>query len=146
MNDSKRKYWIIVASKDHVEIGKSLGIAQASHGKPWALKKMNKDDKVLFYSSKLKADDKTPYQKFTAIGSVKDNEIYQVDLGKGFSPFRRRIIFDDCGEVSIIPIIEKLSFITDKKHWGYPFRFGFLEIPEKDFLIIENLMPKNNDD
>lgn len=36
----------------------------------------------------------------------------------------------------IRPLIERLSFIQDKTHWGYAFRYGHLEIPRADFELI----------
>ena len=32
------------------------------------------------------------------------------------------------------------TFIQDKKHWGYMFRFGFFEIPHQDFELIADGM------
>jgi predicted RNA-binding protein len=36
-------------------------------------------------------------------------------------------------EVDIHPMLDSLSFIPDKRHWGAPFRFGMLEIPAEDY-------------
>jgi hypothetical protein len=44
MNNANTKYWIIVASKDHVKTGQAEGIAQACHGKASPLKRMRKGD------------------------------------------------------------------------------------------------------
>lgn len=46
------KYWIIVASKDHVKTGMEQGFAQACHGKASPLKRMENDDFVIYYSGK----------------------------------------------------------------------------------------------
>lgn len=48
-----KKYWMIVASKNHVETGKELGIIQACHGKAAPLKRMKNGDGFIFYSSKF---------------------------------------------------------------------------------------------
>lgn len=137
-----KKYWIIAASKNHVMRGVEGGFCQANHGKATSLKRLHEDDMILFYSSKEKLEEKTKLQTFTAIGRVKDEELYPFDMGNGFVPFRRNIEFKKCKEVSILPLIDKLEFIKYKKHWGYPFRFGFLEISEKDFNLISKLMLK----
>ena len=47
------KYWIIVASKDHVMRGVTLGFAQAGHGKRSGLARMHKGDMVVYYSPKV---------------------------------------------------------------------------------------------
>ena len=60
----------------------------------------------------------------------------------GFIPYRRDIRFNAAKDVAIRPLIERLSFIKDKTHWGYAFRFGHLEIPRGDFeLIAQTMMP-----
>lgn len=46
------KYWIIVASKDHVKNGIAEGIAQTCHGKAAPLKRIKKEDYVIYYSGK----------------------------------------------------------------------------------------------
>ncbi len=134
------KYWLLVASKDHVQIGVQGGFCQANHGKANNLKRMKQGDGLVFYSSKEHYGDKTPCQKFTAIGQVRDEELYQGIMAGGFEPYRRNISFEKSEEAAIQPLIEDLSFIKDKKHWGYPFRFGFFEIPEADFKRIEREM------
>ncbi|HQU55255.1 MAG TPA: EVE domain-containing protein, partial [Saprospiraceae bacterium] len=52
-----RKYWMIVASKDHVKQGIKQGIAQACHGKTSPLKRMRPGDGVIYYSGKVKPGD-----------------------------------------------------------------------------------------
>ena len=44
------------------------------------------------------------------------------------------------------PLIESLSFIRSKIHWGAPFRYGFIKIPEFDFAQIAAAMGRNFDD
>jgi predicted RNA-binding protein len=138
--DPDAKYWIIVASKDHVMIGVKEGICQANHGKAASLKRMKKGDGILFYSSKEKFEGNEKCQKFTAIGTIKDDEIYPGKMSEGLVPFRRRVDFQKSNEVEIVPMLDSLSFIKNKKAWGYVMRFGFLEIPYSDFIRIANAM------
>ncbi len=135
------KYWIAVASKDHVMRGVSGGFMQANHGKRAPLKRMKSADWVIFYSPKqvLERDEKC--QAFTAIGQVSDDNIYQVAMTEDFAPFRRNVTFQAANETSILPLINDLDFIPNKKSWGYPFRIGFFEIGEHDFeLISQNML------
>jgi len=134
------KYWIIVASKDHVQRGLAGGFIQANHGKAAPLKRMQAGDWVLFYSPKLEYEKPDKLQCFTAIVRVVDEEVYQHDMGGGFAPFRRKVKFLPSKDVSIIPLINELTFIKDKTHWGAPFRFGTLQIPEEDFRLIASKM------
>jgi predicted RNA-binding protein len=134
------KYWIIVASKDHIQRGQAGGFIQANHGKAAPLKRMRAGDWVIFYSPKLEFDKPEKLQCFTAIVRVVGEEIYQQDMGGGFVPFRLKVQFLPSKDVSIQPLIEELTFIKDKTHWGAPFRFGTLQIPEDDFRLIAGKM------
>jgi predicted RNA-binding protein len=134
------KYWIIVASKDHLQRGLAGGFIQANHGKAAPLKRMHAGDWVIFYSPKLEYDKPAKCQCFTAIVRVVDEKVYQQDMGGGFVPFRLKVRFLPSKEIPIHPLIDELTFIKDKTHWGAPFRFGTLQIPEEDFRLIANKM------
>jgi predicted RNA-binding protein len=73
---------------------------------------------------------------------VVGSEVYQFEMFPGFVPYRRDIRFFDAQDVPIRPLIAQLSFIRDKTHWGYAFRFGHLEIPPADFDLIASHMLK----
>ncbi len=134
------KYWLVVVSADHVQTGKRLGVVQANHGKAAPMKRLKAGDMIVFYSPKVEFSGSVPLQKFTAVARVKEGEVYQGDMGGGFVPYRRDVEFVPCAEADIRPLIEKLSFIEDKTHWGYMFRFGFFEIPNSDYDIIAKAM------
>ncbi len=136
------KYWIIVASKDHVMRGVSLGIAQSGHGKLSGLARMNKGDMIAFYSPKVRFESDDPLHAFTAIGEIADEDVFQVEESPDFKPFRRTVRYIKTGEVRIRSLIPDLTFIRNKKSWGYTFRFGILEIPEEDFFRISEKFPK----
>lgn len=116
MNNRQPKYWIIAASKDHVKNGIAAGIAQACHGKSSPLKKMKKGDFVVFYSGKQTMGEPGKCQEFTALGKVSDDETYQFQISEDFCPSRRNIDFLQCQDTSIIPLIEDLDFIQNKKN------------------------------
>ncbi|MGF6930390.1 hypothetical protein QFZ48_005890 [Chitinophaga sp. W2I13] len=138
------KYWIIVASKDHVKTGIAEGIAQTCHGKASPLKRMRKDDFIIYYSGKQTLEKPQACQEFTAIGKVMDDEIYEIRVSENFCPSRRKIEFLPGEDVSILPLIPRLDFIQNKKSWGYPFRFGFFEINRHDFELISSQMLQKN--
>ena len=139
------KFWIGVASHNHVKVGESGGFAQLCHGKAAPLKRMRKGDFLIYYSSKVALGEKEPCQKFTALGQIVDDEVYQVEMFEGFEPYRKDVSFYEIEEYPIAPLIEKLSFIPDKKRWGYPFRYGHLEINEQDFLLIVSHLLSSED-
>ena len=134
------RYWIGVASKEHVENGVRLGICQFCHGKSAPAKRLQKGDYVIYYSSKITMEGSELYQKFTAIGIVKDDMPYQVEMESGFKPFRRNIDYLDAKHVDIKPLIPILPFIKNKNAWGYVFRYGFLEIDQQSFEVISKEM------
>ncbi len=135
-----QKYWMSVVSKDHIQNGIAWGISQVCHGKGSPLKRMRAGDWMINYSSVKSLEHKEKLQAFTAIGRVKTGEVYQVDMGNGFHPFRVDMEYFPCKEVAIQPFIESLSFIKNPKQWGYPFRFGHFEITRDDFLMIAGAM------
>lgn len=136
------KYYITVVSKDHIANGVAGGFMQANHGKSSSLKKLHTDDWVIFYSPKQTFKGNEPLKAFTAIGQVKDEELYQHKMSEDFIPYRRNVNFYKCEETQIEPLIEHLGFIKNKASWGYPFRFGFFEINKSDFELIRSEMLK----
>lgn len=134
------RYFLAVASKDHVANGVKLGIAQAGHGRRDYLDRVSKGDWIVYYSSKDKFDDGKAYRKFTAIGQVKDVKPYQPDTKADFKPYRRNVDYKESAEADIQPLIEHLDFIKNKKRWGFSFIGGFREISEHDFEIIKHAM------
>ena len=145
MMNRKQKFWIIAASKDHVKNGVAEGIAQAGHGKASPLKRMQKGDFVIYYSGKQTMGKPDKCQEFTAIGKVADDEIFKVQVSDDFCPSRRKVEFFKNEDISILPLLEDLEFIKNKKKWGYPFRFGIFEIQKNDFnLISSKMLEKEN--
>ena len=140
MSTRDKRFWIGIASKEHVKMGVAGGFCQLCHGKAQPLKRMAVGDGLIYYSSKEKFGDDALCQQFTAIGEVIGNEVYQFEMFPGFVPYRRDIRFHEAKDIPIRPLIENLSFIKDKTHWGYVFRFGHLEIPRGDFELIAALM------
>ena len=138
------KYWIGVASREHVKNGVEWGIAQVCHGKGGPLKRMKAGDGIIYYSSVEAFGKKDACQKFTAIGKIKEGEPYQFEMSKNFIPWRRDVAFNkEAKDADIKPLIEKLSFIKNKDRWGFPFRWGCFEIQKEDFQIISHAMGAN---
>lgn len=140
MKTRETKYWITVASKDHVMKGVAGGFMQANHGKSSPLRRVAPGDWVIFYSPKQQFKGVDPCQAFTAVGQIKEGEVYTAVMAPDFEPARRDVDFKACEEVEIRPLIDQLSFIEDKQRWGYLFRFGFFEIKQPDFELIARNM------
>jgi EVE domain len=130
------RYWIGVASRDHVRKGVEGGFCQLCHGNRSPLKRLNSGDWIVYYSPRSSMNGGDPVQAFTAIGQILAGEPYAFDMGNGFVPDRRDVQFIAAQEAPIWPLLETLSFIKNKQSWGYVFRFGLIEIPEPDFRQI----------
>ncbi|HGY08637.1 MAG TPA: EVE domain-containing protein [Oceanithermus profundus] len=140
MSRESRRFWIGVASRDHVLRGVREGFAQLNHGKVRALERMREGDGLIYYSPKERFGEREPCQHFTAIGRVV-GEVYRVDAGGGFRPYRRDVVFfAEAREVPVRPLLEALDFIQDPRRWGYAFRSGHLEIGRDDFERIARVM------
>ena len=142
-----RHYWLAVASADHARRGRELGIMQVGHGKGAPLRRLRPGDGVVYYSPTVTLGGKDRLQAFTLIGFAKDDRVYQADMGEGFRPFRRDVNYLAAEEASILPLLDKLELTQGKRNWGYPFRFGLLEIGKADFDTIAAAMgaPRGTD-
>lgn len=134
------RYWIGVASREHVNLGVAGGFSQLCHGKAQPLKRMTVGDWLIYYSPKERFEGTVPCQKFTAIGKIVGDKTYLFEMFPGFVPYRRDVRFLKAADAPIRPLLEQLSFIKDKSRWGYSFRFGYLEIPKSDFEMIATSM------
>lgn len=130
------RYWIAVASKEHVMRGVQGGFAQICHGKAGSLNQMTANDWIVYYSPTLHFGEKEPCRAFTAIGKIKEGEPYPYRMSHDFIPYRRDVDFLVAVEAPIVPLIEELSFIVDKSKWGFPFRRGCFSINSPDFQLI----------
>lgn len=135
-----RTYWIGVVSRSHVQIGVAGGFIQLSHGKKAPLRKFRAGDGLIMYSPRTSYPDGEPLQSFTAIGTITSGDVYQVEMSADFKPYRTDVRFLTCKEAPIKPLLDRLSFITNKTHWGAAFRFGQLKIPAGDFALIAEAM------
>lgn len=138
--------WIAVASAEHVQKGRLSGFMQVCHGKGAPLRRMKPNDWVVYYSPTVTFGGKDKLQSFTALGQVKEREPYQVDVGNGFCPFRRDVLWLDAQEALITPLFDQLDLTKNKKNWGYQFRFGLIAINDHDMqLIIKAMRNPMND-
>ena len=129
------RYWVNTISREHVVKGTEGGFTQANHGKPWVLRRVGRDDGIVFYSPREGFRSGEKLQSFTAIGRVSDDEPYQVD-----DVWRRKVDYLPGHSTPIQPLIEQLEFIRDKKQWGFIFRRGLFEISAADFERISEAM------
>jgi len=132
--------WIAVASAAHVRIGRESGFMQVNHGKAAPLRRVKPGDGIAYYSPSTILGEKDGLQSFTAIGTVRDGEPYQGEMGGGFTPFRRDVDWAKAGEAPIKPLLDRLDFTAGNANWGYQLRFGLFPVSDRDFLLIADAM------
>lgn len=132
--------WVAVASAEHVAIGRAQGFMQVGHGKGAPLKRLHAGDRVAYYSPVRVFGTKDVCQAFTAIGTVRDDRVYQGVMADGFHPFRKDVDWLNATEAPIRPLLESLSFTQGKSNWGVAFRFGLLKVTAEDMALIADAM------
>ena len=132
-------YWSAVASADHARRVREFGAMQVGHGKGPPLRRLKAGDGVVYYSPTTTFRGTDRLQAFTMIGTVKDDRVYQADMGD-FRPFRRDVTWRDAVDAPIGPLLDRLELTRGKRNWGAPFRFGLVEISKTDFETIAQAM------
>jgi hypothetical protein len=134
------QFWVGVVSREHVHRGVKGGFIQLNHGKKAPVQRLRAGDGLAMYSPRTAYPDGEPLQHFTAIGIVSTGEVYQVQMTGDFKPYRVDVRFLKAKEAPIRPLIQALSFIKSKTHWGAAFRFGYVKVPGEDFNLIAKAM------
>lgn len=140
MSRQPTRFWVNTISLDHVLLGVAGGFTQAGHGTDTRLRRLRRGDGIAFYSPRtaLARGGSTgkPLQQLTALGTIADDEPFQVELAPDLHPWRRLVDFEDVDAVPIRPLLPLLGFIPDEKAWGMAFRRGLFEVPAGDFGVI----------
>jgi EVE domain len=141
------KNWIAVASAEHARRGRDThpvkpgcGFMQLGHGKLAPLKRIAAGDRVAYYAPALTIGGKDKLQSFVSIGIVQRGEPYAFDMGGGFVPYRRDVVYVKAKETPIVPLLDQLEFVEDRQRWGYKFRFGLFDINDRDMRLIAQAM------
>ena len=137
---SERRYWIGVVSQEEVAAAVAHGFVQLSYGKPGPLARMQPGDGLALYSPRTAHPAGAPLQAFTAIGRIAPGGIYEAEAAVAAPIFRRGAAYLDATPAPIRPLLERLSFIRNKEHWGAAFRFGVVRVPREDFATIAAAM------
>jgi hypothetical protein len=138
-----RHNWIAVASAEHARRGCAephQGYMQVSHGKCAPLKRVQPGDRVSYYAPTVSLGGKDRLQSFVSIGLVQPGVPYTFDMGGGFVPFRRDVVYVPAQEAPILPLLDHFEFVEDRTRWGYKFRFGLFKVSDTDMRLIANAM------
>jgi hypothetical protein len=134
------RFWLAVASANHVRRGRAEGFMQVCHGKRGPLARVKPGDGVVYYSPTEVFGEKAPCRALTAIGFAREREPYAFDMGGGFVPFRRDVDWCEARETPIHPLLPRLDLARDGANWGYKLRFGLIAITAADFAVIGQAM------
>jgi hypothetical protein len=139
------RYWINTVARDHLQNGIDGGFTQAQHGKATGLRRLSRGDLIAFYAPRTVFRGGEPLQRFLAIAKVTDDAPYQVEMSPDFHPWRRNVRFLPCRDADAASLVPGLTFIRDKRRWGFPFRRGLFEIDAADFHRIAAAMDASID-
>ncbi len=134
------RYWIAVVAQDRAERGRDGGYAELAHGRAGILELMQPGDGYMTYSPRVTDPKGAPVQAFTALGYVRDGGIYRAPDPEGTLVFRLPVTYLPASMSPIKPLLDALTFIRNRQHWGAAFRFGGLRILPGDFARIAAAM------
>lgn len=134
------RFWVGVASRDHVLAAVKGGFCQLSHGRPTAVQQLTPGDHIVYYSPRERMREGETIQAFTAAGAVLDGDMYRDDKNPDFQPYRRNVRYLESGVALIRPLLSKLSFTKEHPSWGQVFRRGSFEITAADYELIIQAM------
>jgi hypothetical protein len=134
------RYWIAAVAQEIAVKGIAGGFAEVGFGKAGPLERMRAGDGFAVYSPRTAAPEGLPLQAFTAIGRVRTGVVFRAEGGAGPGPFRVEVDYFPAAPAPIRPLVESLTFIRNKAHWGAAFRFGFVKVPPDDFALIAAAM------
>ena len=130
------RFWIGVASREHVLAAVRGTFCQLNHGKEAPVRRLQMGDSIVFYSPRERMQGGKSLQAFTAAGRILDDVPYQVEQSKDFRPFRRKTEYFKSKDASIHPLLEELSFTKGRSNWGAALRMGIFQMKRKDYLKI----------
>lgn len=135
------RYWLGVATLDHVNKGVEGGFCQLGHGKAALVARLSPGDWLIYYSPRSSLEDGEPVQAFTAIGRVAAGEPYATLQGAGFEPTRRDVRYrKQARHAAIRPLLDRLALTRGQRNWGMAMRRSLIELDAADFALIRAAM------
>jgi hypothetical protein len=135
------RYWIAVVPKIGVDRCLAGGFAMFAHGRHDAVKRTGAGEWLAYYSPRtlLKGGDKI--RAFTAIGKFTKREPYEAEMMPGRVGWCRDIAFGRKARAAdVYPLLDELSFIKDRTHWGLFFHRSLFSVSRDDFAKIAAAM------
>jgi hypothetical protein len=135
------RYWTAVVPKAGVERCLAGGFAMFAHGRHDAMQRTGAGDWLAYYSPRTLLKGGEEVRAFTAIGQFTPREPYEAETASGSIGWRRDIVFaKQACEADVYPLLDRLSFIRDRTHWGLFFHRSLFTVPREDFALIAAAM------
>ena len=135
------RYWIAVIPKSRVEIAVAENFAMFAHGRHTAVKRTSPGDWLAYYSPRTKLGEGEEVRAFTAIGRFTEREPYEAEMSAGQVGWRRDIAWQKkTHDADVYPLLDELSFIKDRTHWGLFFHRSLFSVSRDDFALIAKAM------
>lgn len=128
-------HYVGVVHRKMVEIARERGVVAFGHGKESLVRSLEVGDSVIFYAPREEPDG-APVQAFVALAEVTGAEPRESDFYMGRTGWLRDARFLMTAEVPVKPMLEDLTFVKNKTHWGMTFRGGRFRIPGEDHARI----------
>ncbi len=138
--DRTLRYWLVVASREHVGRAVAGGFVQACRGKLRPLERMRAGDGVVCYSPRERMDRVSPrVQSFVALGRLVDDRSYPFAMPDGRVPHRRDVDWRLVQPVALAGLAPRLH-LAAQPDWPMMLRRGHLELDAHDFQLIAGAM------
>ncbi len=135
------RYWIAVIPKVGVERCLAGGFAMFAHGRHDAVKRTSAGEWLAYYSPRTLLKGGEEVRAFTAIGKFSGREPYEAEMMPGRVGWRRDIAFEKKARpADVYPLLDQLSFIRDREHWGLFFHRSLFSVQRDDFAKIAAAM------
>lgn len=132
-------HFIGVVHRAQTRTARDRGFVAFSHGDESAVRRLSPGDTVIYYAPKSDFDG-DPVRAFVAPAEVTGEAPHRTDYPGGRTAWVRAATFAKVREVPVRPLLDRLSFVRDPRHWGLAFRRGKFSITPDDHALIAGLM------
>lgn len=140
MRNDDARFWIGVASAEHVARGVAGGFCQLNHGKAGPIARLRPGDGIVYYAPRERMGEGEPVQAFVALGTVAEGEPYEGAMGEAVATRRDVRWWPAERSAPIRPLLDELSFTRGRPGWGIVLRRGSFRIGGEDFGRIAEAM------
>jgi hypothetical protein len=131
------RYWLLVHPLDRARQLVETGVARVTWGNEQPVSSFREADGVIIYSPREYNPDGEPLRAAVAAGRV-TGEAYQLG-GHGTPRWVAPVDWLPGARIAPIrPLRDMLELTRDTKFWGEQLRDGWVELSQRDFMILED--------